>query len=617
MPEFNKSQTLVLDFFKQIKKQINNFETRNPQIAMSINIINSYEQGKTLVVEAPTGVGKSWAYLIPSVVDYSVNKKRTLIVTSNITLQEQIVQKDLPFISGIAKDLDISFSYALAKGKNNFLCNIKYNKNCGELFYDTEVKQVQEWAKTTQTGDLQEITFPIALPWSCQGKECAGKNCSYNDSCFAQNAFANARNSDIVVTNYHLFFANRLAFNMILGEFDNIVFDEVHNMADIARDFYGCQITKGRFEYLLRYVEKEDDKQRIRKNIEKEWDKITSQIGKSSSKNILFNGKYSEIKIDFTRCFTLIKDVLACKSSDEDEEKMLKNASENLKEDLRLFEKEDENVIRYCEKNDKSIKFIAKLLFPAQNVSSIFLENNCVLTSATITTRKKEGSEFSYIATELGLPEDTTYLKLPYIFDYSKNAMVIPCSQSIDPNSPDFIPYISYQMKNIIESVGGKTLCLFTSFKNMKAVAEYLRANISYNILVQGDKPKMQLINEFKQDKESVLLGVASFWEGIDVPGDSLSCVIIDKLPFATPDDPVLMYIQKINNQWFFDYSMPRAILNLKQGIGRLIRTSTDKGIVAVLDYRFDKANYSGMILGSLPQMQKANIAEIKGFLNS
>ena len=588
-----------------------------------------------MLAEAPTGVGKSLGYSVPATHYAVYSRTRVVIATANIALQEQLVEKDLPLL---AKILPWHFRFSLLKGRSNYVCLDRLDQGEKE---DT-LRHVEDssdwpmlhelihWAETTPTGDVSELSFqPPYRLWrrfSCPSEECKGMECRFREDCLVEKAREEAEESHIVVVNYHLLFAHLQTKAMtgkspILPDFEAVILDEAHKAPDIARDFFGVRITEGSVRWaarMLKTLEKDryyrkltdtasdffarlkslrhspDYKCRLREPNAVPWMPLCELLDKTActykkSQSPLDEETNAKLRRLATRCNTL---------SEQIEMAMTLSDPNNV-----VFIEEDTHgrpVLR-----TKPIDVSGRLR------NSLFNSiDSVVLTSATLTT----GGTFQHISSEVGVPSPHT-LAVESPFDLKSQALLIVPSTMPTPTSPDYPEAVADAVTRVVELAKGRTLGLFTSYRNMDLTYQRV-STTGHHVLRQGDAPRTALVEEFRKDVASVLLGTESFWAGVDVQGESLSCVVIDRLPFPSPEDPVLDAISERDSNWFHNYSLPRAVIAFKQGFGRLIRSATDRGVVVVLDSRLATKSYSRTFTSSLPPVLKSRrIENIQKFL--
>ncbi|MDE2099180.1 MAG: ATP-dependent DNA helicase [Patescibacteria group bacterium] len=606
---------LIDDTFKAdglLAKLFPGYEPRKGQIDMAKAVSKAYEETSTLLVEAPTGVGKSVGYLVPAI-EAAQTGKVTLVVTSSIVLQEQLISKDLPTLK---KVINKPFSFALAKGVNNYLCENAIDSK-PKLYTAKEKDEwhtVMEWARSTTTGDISELPFELsyAVRQACtvSSDECLGRNCPSVSSCFYYAAKSSWQTAKIIVTNYHLFFIDLKIRQMstdgkgILPDYDAVVFDEAHKAPSIARDFFGFRHT----EAGIMSIAKATPNEKICEDLKTSATVFFAQLEK------YYNSSSYRARIKVENCIpegTKLAGLLMMAADSFTAEANLRDDNE-VKHKLRLRARsakkagddilaamtmEDQFSVYFIDKTDKSIAISSKLVVVAAVMKRFFGNKPIILTSATLANGK---GEFSLIKRELGI-SDCKELVVESPFDFSKAMFVVP--DMPETNSFGYSKAVAQAVEKAVRASQGRALCLFTSWSVLKSTYEHLQClNLPWMILKQGDAPRTLLIQKFKEDTHSILLGVESFWAGVDVPGEALSCVVIDKLPFISPDDPVLDFLQeKFPDAAFQMFSIPNAIIAMKQGVGRLIRSKSDRGVIVALDNRLFTKSYGKQFLRALP----------------
>jgi ATP-dependent DNA helicase DinG len=611
------SQTLA--DFGLIRKSIPGYEKRHGQLKMAQAVEEALAERHHLAVEAPCGIGKSFAYLVPAIRHALATKTRVVVVTANIALQEQLIEKDLPLL---AQSLPEHFSYALIKGINNYLCRDRYEEtkeSAAQLFLDgAESEQwdaLHNWAAQTKTGDPSELDLlPDPLIWSKVNgvsELCNGAQCHWFDRCHAMNARRHLSDVQVIVTNYHLYFAH-LAVRMsaerdvILPAHKAVICDEAHEMADIARDFLGRRLTPHSANYLLAGAHRmglRAQADRVRDAAKDYFDEVrgfrTSGRYEVRLRNAEFaNGARLEDAISTYR-----EEVVGMIRSASDEEavdrlKKAAGAADRYLGTLGTFRTlDDPNMVYYI---DGDGRLISRLI----DVSAILREQlfeqveTVVMTSATLAT----ASSFAFHKRETGC-EEARELVVPSPFNFKKQAILIVPEMKCTPNDAGFAGEVSDHLNRIIRFLGGRTMALFTSYRVMESCAEAARET-GVAILKQGERPRTKLLKDFREDRGTALFAVSSFWQGVDVPGDALSCLTIDKIPFITPEDPLLDALQERDPDTFSNYQVPKATLSLRQGFGRLIRTSTDRGVVVIFDKRLFTKRYGAEMRAALPPVK-------------
>ncbi len=621
-----------------------NYEYREGQIKMAEAIGRAFVDKKHLIVEAGTGTGKTLAYLVPAISESIRTKKRIIISTGTKNLQEQLMEKDIPFLQKIFPK---KFSAAYMKGRNNYACLYRLHKSDDQPILDgmSEVdhfRDVREWSRDTTTGDRAELTYlPENLPFwnrvNAKSDICIGQTCPDFEPCFITRMRARADKADIVIVNHHLFFADLNVrgnqFGKVIPDYGAVIFDEAHLIEDIAADYFGFQVSNFRIDELVRDAGELPIHDAI----------ATAGIMKTSVRISSFAeqfwARFSQARGQEGR-FPLIPDAFASRGSDgEDKPTALGEAYHALDEALSRLETEidvysdkmpeAESVVRRIRQTRFDLGFIVKqadrnfvywlerrgrgvfLQASPVDVSALLQEKlfdkveTCILTSATLSAN----GSFNFIRDRLGLTAGkTNSLVAPSSFDYEKQAIIYLPRSMPDPRTPEFPQMAAAEIVRILQVTQGHAFVLCTSNSSMAALFELVSSRIGYPCFLQGSMSKAGLLEKFRETPNAVLFATSSFWQGVDVRGDQLSCVIIDKLPFAVPTDPIVQarsrFIDENGGRSFFDYSVPQAVISLKQGVGRLIRSTTDRGVIAILDPRLRTKSYGRDFLNSLPRMR-------------
>lgn len=601
-----------------------------------------------LVVEAPTGTGKTLAYLLPA-----LRSGRTVLVsTATINLQEQLFSKDLPLAEAvIGRKLDV----ALLKGISNYVCRLNaVNFQAQPMSLDPQIRAdwevIREWMATTETGERSELSEVSegAKIWSevtTSAAGCLGSKCPYFSSCFAMAARERAREASLVVVNHHLFFsdlaANREHGNSVLPDVGVLIFDEAHQIENIAAPYFGTQLSQRMIDGLCREVRAlANAQQKAQPGTEQGvlWGEVKSKEAglshaahaffgllatmfpeheRSVEREVVFGhaqlGELEGLQVDLEQAFKDLGARLVPPSAEPERRQQLRRRLTDARASLKLLmETSDATFVYEVERigNYSGLRATPIKVGSFLRDGLIRAGRALVLTSATITVR----NSFNFMVGRLGLHGLTTHLQLESSFDYGRQAVLYVPEGLPDPRGDDFIPFITDKIEALVTLTEGRALLLFTSYKNMNEVAAKLRGVFPWTLMVQGEAPKTVLLERFKEDESSVLLATQSFWEGVDVPGDALSLVVIDKLPFQSPGDPLVKWrcreIEESGKNPFREYSLPMAILALKQGFGRLIRSSSDLGIVTVLDRRLVESRYGDDFIVSLPKVSRTRILD-------
>lgn len=617
------------------------YEPRSGQVELARAIDRAMHEDNHALAEGPCGTGKSVAYLVPAIWHAVHEHKRVLVVTANIALQEQLVSKDLPTL---AKVLPWgTFKYALLKGRNNFLCLDKVQESEGMGSFGNgifsrslddesraQVAKILEWAGRTQTWDVAELPFiPNHKAWSLfsvASGDCKGKECSHYDDCVYERRKVEAGLADIVVTNYHMLFAHlavkkATGMDLVLPPFDMVIMDEAHEAAAIARDFFGISLSEYTFTRICASATTFDFKDLAKKL--------------HVAKDLMFralqgipNGLRLKVPdfVDIAEVVDLlqqIKERASLYMEDPSISTKIKNqvaklqrstvaASAELKE---IIGQTDDNKVYWAEVENGKIRLKGKPI----NVADIMrdqLFDTCPsvsMVSATLAI----GNSFDFVKKETGVPRGAFETVVQSPFDFQKQALFVIPDGMPEPHSPEYEEKSVAVFRQVIAACNGRTLGLFTSYKSLNAM--YGRICTSkYRVMKQGDMPRADLTRTFKDDISSVLLGTNSFWTGIDVPGEALTALVIDKLPFPHPDDPIIAAISEKDPYAFFNYLTPLAIMTFRQGIGRLIRSKTDIGVIVVLDARLLTKKYGKQFIDSIPTMRTTrNVSDVQTFLDS
>jgi ATP-dependent DNA helicase DinG len=602
------------------------YEVREGQVALARVVDEAMAGGRHALGEGPCGTGKGVAYGVPAVWHAHHRKKRVVIATANIALQEQLIEKDLPLLAEV---LPWPFRFALLKGRNNFLCvdRLRESEARGELaglIDDEQSRQadaVLAWASSTDNGDVSELPFvPLPQVWSkvsVGSDECKGDDCPFREECFAERAKAVAHEANIVVTNYHMLFAHlavrrETGQDLVLPPFDLLVCDEAHEAAEIARDFFGFTVSEQSVSRLARAAVDFGDKKLadgLRQRARELFDRVAA-----FARSPAYRKRLRQPGFVAAASLTHELEALAARgdavAGDETRAREVRAAARNAARLARTAAARiDEAVLQsdpgkvYWIELDNRER--AKLEGKPIDVSELLREElfgateSVTLVSATLTA----GGSFDFVRRELGVPDGALEVVAESPFDFESQALlVVPDEGLPDPREPEFPDAAAELVGRVMHFCDGRTLGLFTSYRVLNAVYERVRGN-GYRVLRQGDLPRTELARIFKEDIRSVLLGTDSFWTGIDVPGEALTGLVIDKLPFPHPDDPVVSAICERDPRAFDNYLVPRAIITLRQGVGRLIRSRADFGVVVLLDRRVAEKRYGRRFLRSLPPM--------------
>ena len=609
------------------------YEPRPGQMEMALAAAQILAGGK-LAVEAETGIGKTLAYLIPAV----LSKQKIVVSTHTINLQEQILGNEVPFIRA---HIDPELSALCVKGRQNYVCLYRWQQLALhpqlEMFAPGETREkLAQWLATTTTGDRAEISWleDDSYLWreiSVTASQCLGSKCPHYSACYINELRRKAASARLLIVNHHLFFSDlalrREGYGEVLPRYESVIFDEAHNLENVATQYFGFSFSHLQLLDLIKDIKLAavslSDERREKVFQATDTLEIRSEYFAGIFPRIL--GKFplqefiaehpeweEQVQAVAERLARLEWTLLALAAEGEEWQGLASRAQELQRVLLTIADLSDTTYgatyIRWYERRERSLVLTASPIDVAAELNTHLYPNvrSIIFTSGTLTV----GGDFSYFLNRLGLDRDTETLSLTSPFDYqTKTLLYVPEHSQESPfPQPDqeaFHARIQPIIYRILLASSGRALLLFTSLISMKKTYPYLAKNLPYPVLIQGQAPRHKLLQTFMEQTSSVLLATASFWEGINVPGESLSCVIIDKLPFEVPSDPVIMArmtrLREEGVNPFMDFQLPRAILALRQGVGRLMRTSNDRGVLAILDVRLFTKRYGTMFLKSLP----------------
>lgn len=621
-----------------LSKAIPGYTPREPQQKMAELIERAIETQAQLVVEAGTGTGKTFGYLIP----IFLAQKKTIISTGTKNLQDQLFFKDIPVIKQL---FSFPVKVELLKGRANYLCLHRLTRSLEDGRFSnrqqvTQLHLINEWSAATQTGDTSELN---SVPedsgvWqqvTSTVDNCLNQDCAFYKDCFVVKTRQKALEADIIVVNHHLFFADialqKEGFGELLPGAEVVIFDEAHHLPEIATQFFSTTFSSRQLIELARDSEAEaakDAKDMLgigeeSAQLQKAIIEMRASLGVELRRSYWVHPPSFKVEkcIDEVKASLKNLEVYLKEASVRSKglESCWRRAGELMEGFDLLTGKTPENTIHWFETHLQSFTLQLTPMLVADYFKQHIKENKktWIFTSATLTVK----NNFSLFVDALGL-DNALQIQLKSPFNYQEQSLLYAPRGLPDPHHPQYIDAMIDAIIPVIEAAEGKTFVLFTSYKALEYAAFSLKARISYPLLLQGTMPKRQLIDEFKNLGNAVLLGTSSFWYGVDVRGDALSCVIIDKLPFAAPDDPILQArIQMLRKQGidpFQTYQLPNAVLILKQGAGRLIRDITDRGVLMICDPRLVGARYGETFLQSLPDFPRTrDINKVRDFFKT
>ncbi|ROR03494.1 ATP-dependent DNA helicase [Desulfosoma caldarium] len=614
------------------------YEHRPSQAAMAKAVWQSYMDGVPLVVEAGTGTGKTFAYLIPAL----LSGRKTVVSTATKALQDQILDQDIPFLT---RHFFPQARVCSLKGRKNYLCLRRFREFAHQPSFlnPHEAKlfgALHQWAAETKTGDRSELDW---LPdhyqaWNeitAGAEQCLNQQCPHYGQCFVQKSRLQAAKADLLIVNHHLFFASLTMEDRgsgdFLSAFPAVIFDEAHHVEDVAGLFFGHQFSSWSVAELTRDVLRALAHAKVsadfRKNIASALEHLGRRTREAAKILSAAAGPLSmRQRLDLgaptsplPACAAALREALKNLGQLVQQQAGVSPLWESLEARCRALDwnleqilgQEDPHLTHWYEVHNHPVGFTLRAT--PLDVAPILLEKlfhpkeTVILTSATLATVESKRPSFHYIRERLGVPHEGRELQVPSPFAFEKQAALYIPKPFPFPHEPSFCQAMAREALKIMDKTQGRALFLFTSYRHMHETYRLLADQLPFLLLCQGEKPKRKLLSQFKEDTHSVLLATYSFWEGIDVPGHSLSCVLIDKLPFDVPNDPItasrVERLSQAGHNAFYRYQVPRAVLQLKQGFGRLIRSRQDKGVLVLFDTRVLTKPYGRIFLESLPAM--------------
>ncbi|HWC17365.1 MAG TPA: ATP-dependent DNA helicase [Terriglobales bacterium] len=628
------------------------YEFRRGQLQMAEAVEQAITDRRHLLVEAGTGTGKTLAYLLPAI----RSGKRVIISTGTKNLQEQLFYKDVPFLEQVLfPGGEGKLRVCYMKGRNNYLCrqklyDLKNQPLLRELEEVNQYQKIVDWEERSETGDRAELSHlpESSLLWhkiDARADNCTGQRCAQFKRCFITEMRRRALASDIVIVNHHLFFAD-LAIKRatdgapdsgVLPEAGIVIFDEAHELEDVAGSYFGVSVGNLRFDELARDVE---TSLRIRHTLPasvvqacanlRERSQFFFGLLPSGDGRFAFTNREEFLEENGDEYISLMgaltrlaAELDAVKEKPEEIFQFLRRAEELRVQLSFILESKDRNTVYWIERRSgfgrrgsRMVSLQATPIDVSQLLRQTLFENldSAILTSATLAV----SNGFEYIQRRLGLDHARSLVVASH-FDYSRQALLYVPEELPDPRSDQFASRAAQVMRRILEVTQGRAFCLFTSYAQMQDIYERLLGEIEFPMLIQGSAPRNALLEEFRTTPNAILFATSSFWQGVDVQGEQLSCVIIDRLPFAVPNDPVvaarIAAISAQGGNAFMEYQVPGAVITLKQGFGRLIRSLHDRGVLVLLDNRIHRQRYGRVFSESLPKYGTARrVEEVEDF---
>jgi ATP-dependent DNA helicase DinG len=615
-----------------------NYDYRQSQLEMAQAVESAIAERRHLIVEAGTGTGKTLAYLVPSI----LSGKRVVISTGTKNLQEQLYFKDLPFLQSLFNQ---PLSVCYMKGRSNYVCRQKvYDAERDPVLSGLDevgdFRLIQDWERVTEMGDRSELR---ELPekssaWTkldARSELCAGQKCKQFDRCFVTEMHRRALQNDIIIVNHHLFFADLAvrdqAFGGILPEYSAVIFDEAHEIEDVAGQYFGMSVSNAQVQELIKdtaaisraklFATPELDRSLVHlKDRTEDFFGLFPQEGRQGFRD---RDSFLQEHEDAYSELLLALDGLCMRL--ELTERVLEEILPLIRRG-RLIQQAlrfwmgcaDKTYVYWIDRRGRSLYLQATPIDVSKALAAHLMDrvDSVILTSATLAV----AGSFDYAQSRLGLASART-LQLESQYDYAKQVVLYVPRFLPDPRYPEFTQTAAQEIERILGASRGRAFVLFTSYQQMRQIYHVLKPRLEHTLLLQGDAPRTALLNAFRETPGAVLFGTSSFWQGVDVQGDQLSCVIIDRLPFAVPSDPVIAAridaVRENGGNAFYEYQIPQAALALKQGFGRLIRGTGDRGVLALLDNRITKLPYGRVFFDSLPAYRFTNrFEDVQEFFN-
>lgn len=615
-----------------------NYEYRPGQVEMAEAVARTLSEGGITLIEAGTGTGKTLAYLIPAL----AAGRRVIVSTATKNLQEQLVNKDIPFLQDVIKR---DFRAVCMKGRANYVCLHKLKKAESQPIFEDMSEldafdEIRRWAGKTETGDRAELTeLPENLSFwqhiDARAESCIGQKCPDFDDCFITRMRQEAVEADIVIVNHHLFFADLALrggdYGAVLPDYSTIIFDEAHEIEDVAAAYFGSSVSNYRFSDLLQDAQKLNVKEadaaseltralaRLAQRSDAFWATFRDAQGLAlegrqtlSEDHFVTRDDHDELMPSaageaYVALMTAMNRLLGALAAITDAPAELDNIlrrAEVLKFDLEfIVTGDDPRFVFWYERRGRGVFVHGTPIDVSTLLEEKLFANvqSAVLTSATMTA----GGSFGFIKERLGIQHSLDFI-IESPFDFPNQAVLYLPRRMPDPRSPQYRGAAVEEIVRILEATRGRAFVLFTSVSAMQDAYRLVEESVDFPLFLQGQMAKAGLLERFRRTRNAVLFATSSFWQGVDVQGEALSCVIIHKLPFAVPTDPVVAARQKhIDDEGgnsFMEYSVPQAAIVLKQGLGRLIRSASDRGVLSILDPRVRTKAYGRIFLNSIPR---------------
>lgn len=603
------------------------YEYREQQVRMALEVFEALESEDRLVIEAPTGTGKTLSYLIAA----ALSRKRVAISTGTKNLQEQLFYKDIPFVQ---EKVFPSMKAALLKGRGNFVCHTRLLRYLRQPFLEGmagegSLQEIVKWYRRTRQegeGDRAELENlpdddPI-WPEICSSSEtCAGKRCSEKDECFVFKMRSRASEADLMIVNHHLLMSDlavkESGFGEVIPRYEALIVDEAHGLEDAATQHFGFHLSLFRITRFVRDTRSEIqeaglDAEKLQTALSEVEDlgrrlfALFSGVAGQRQRFVSVDPETAETRDHLRKKLESLSSMLSNVPEASEELRSMAQRGREIASELHVI-LNDEPAGEYAcwtERRDRTVVLHASPVDVGDKLRSRLYEKvpAVVFTSATLSS----GGNFNYFKSRLGLEDglEPSEAILDSPFDYARQTMLYIPRSLPEPNAPGFTDSLVPVLEQVLMGTNGRAFVLFTSYRNMDAVHKSMEGRVPFPLLIQGSKPKSRLLTEFRERSGSVLFATASFWEGVDVQGEALSCVIVDRLPFAPPNDPIvaarLERLRKQGKEPFYSFQVPMAVISLKQGLGRLIRTRSDRGILCILDLRILTKRYGRVFRESL-----------------